>query len=99
MGYWLAIDVRQAGPNRNAIGGWLEARIGDLTGRRELTIGGGHAGGQLGPVHLGLGPATSAEVRITWPDGEVGPWQRIDADAAWIVERGAAPVRRALPEE
>jgi hypothetical protein len=99
MGHWLAVDVRQPGPNRNAIGGWLEARIGDLMARRELTIGGGHAGGQLGPVHLGLGPATSAEVRITWPDGEVGPWQRVDADAAWIVERGAAPVRRALTEE
>jgi len=99
MGHWLAIEVRQPGPNRNAIGGWLEARIGDLTARRELTIGGGHAGGQLGPVHVGLGPATSAEVRITWPDGEVGPWQRVDADATWIVERGAAPVRRAPPEE
>jgi hypothetical protein len=94
MGHWLAVDVRQAGPNRNAIGAWLEARIGDLTARRELTIGGGHAGGQLGPIHLGLGPATSAEVRITWPDGEVGPWQRLDADATWIVERGADPVRR-----
>ncbi|MEO7663937.1 MAG: ASPIC/UnbV domain-containing protein, partial [Candidatus Limnocylindrales bacterium] len=99
MGHWLAIDVRQPGPNRNAIGSWLEARIGDLTVRRELTVGGGHAGGQLGPVHLGLGPAASADIRITWPDGEAGPWQQVAADATWIIERGAAPLRREEPKE
>jgi len=99
MGHWLAIAVRQPGPNRNSVGAWLDARIGDLTASRELTIGGGHGGGQLGPIHLGLGPATSAEVRITWPDGEVGPWQRVEADAFWVLERDAAPVRWSAPED
>ncbi len=28
--------------------------------RREVTVGGGHAGGQLGWIHFGLGPATRA---------------------------------------
>ena len=44
--------------------------------RREVTVGGGHAGGELGWQHFGLGPASSADVRVTWPDGTVGPWQR-----------------------
>ena len=36
-------------------------------------VGGGHGGGQLGWTHLGLGDAATAEVRVIWPDGEVGP--------------------------
>jgi hypothetical protein len=46
----------QPGPNRDAIGAWIEVKVGDDTMRRELTVGGGHAGGQLGWVHFGLGP-------------------------------------------
>ena len=99
MGHWIAIDVRQAGANRNAIGAWLEVKIGDLTLHRELTIGGGHAGGQIGSRHLGLGPATAAEVRITWPDGVTGPWERLEADGFWILERGAGPVPWSIPED
>ena len=54
-------------------------------------MGGGHVGGQLGWTHVGLGPSSSAEVRVTWPDGSVGPWQRIQADGFAIIERGVEP--------
>ncbi len=89
MGGWLGIRVRQSGPNRDAIGALLEVRLGDLTLRRELTIGGGHVGGQLGWTHVGLGPASKAETRVTWPDGEVGPWIGVDANQFVTLERGA----------
>lgn len=90
MGHWLAVRLDQDAPNRDGIGAWIEARIGDLTVTREVTIGGGHAGGQLGWIHLGLGPAETAEVRVQWPDGEVGPWLTVDADQFAVIERGAA---------
>ncbi|TMB55001.1 MAG: CRTAC1 family protein, partial [Chloroflexi bacterium] len=90
MGHWLMLEIRQSGPNRDAIGAWVDLRIGDLTIRRELTIGGGHAGGELGWLHLGLGPATSAEVRVTWPDGEEGPWLHVEADQFAVIPRGAS---------
>ena len=99
MGHWLTLEIRQPAPNRNAIGAWLDVRIGDLAVRRELTIGGGHAGGELGWLHIGLGPATSAEVRVTWPDGEEGPWLHLDADQFAIVERGASAVQLWSPGE
>ena len=89
MGNWLALDVQQPGANRDAIGAWLEVKIGDSTIRRELTIGGGHVGGQLGWTHIGIGSAGGADVRVTWPDGEVGPWQHVGADRFSIIERGA----------
>ena len=65
--------MRQDAPNRDAIGAWVDVRVDGRVTSREITLGGGHAGGQLGWVHFGLGDAEGAEVRITWPDGEVGP--------------------------
>jgi hypothetical protein len=35
---------------------------------------------------------TSAEVRVTWPDGEVGPWQAVEADRTVVIRRGADPL-------
>ena len=92
MGHWVALRLRQPGPNRDAIGAWIEVRVGDRVVRRELTVGGGHAGGQLGWVQFGLGPAERAEVRVQWPGGETGPWLPLAADSRVVVERGAAAV-------
>jgi enediyne biosynthesis protein E4 len=83
LGNWLAARLHQPGANVDAIGAWLEVRVGDRVQRRELSIGGGHAGGQLGWSHFGLGSAASAEVRIQWPDGTVGAWQSVEANQ-WL---------------
>ena len=90
MGHWLAVDLDQPGANRDAIGAWVETRIGDRIVQREVTVGGGHASGELGWIHFGIGAAEAADVRVTWPDGEVGPWQTIPADTFARIERGAA---------
>ncbi len=90
MGHWLAVRLAQPAPNPDAIGAWIEVKVGDATLRRELTVGGGHIGGQLGWTHFGLGPASDAKVRVTWPDGEVGPWMPVKADTFVTIERGAA---------
>jgi enediyne biosynthesis protein E4 len=88
MGHWLAVTLRQPGSNRDAIGSWIEVRVGDTTMRRELTVGGGHTGGQLGPTHFGLGPSGEAQIRVQWPDGELGPWIPVKADQSTTIERG-----------
>ncbi len=90
MGHWLGVSLSQPGSNRDAIGSWIEVQVGDLTLRRELTVGGGHIGGQLGPTHFGLGPAMEVKVRVQWPDGEQGPWIPVQADRSVIIERGAS---------
>ncbi|MGP1673717.1 MAG: ASPIC/UnbV domain-containing protein, partial [Candidatus Limnocylindrales bacterium] len=93
-GHWLGLTVHQPGPNRDAIGAILEVRVGEATQRRELTVGGGHVGGQLGWTHFGLGPSTRADVRVTWPDGGTGPWIGVDADQFATIDRGTD---RAVP--
>ena len=95
MGHWLAVDLDQDAANHDAIGAWVTVRAGGLQRERERTVGGGHASGQLVPLHFGMGAATSAEVRVTWPDGEVGPWLPADADRIVTVRRGASAVESA----
>jgi hypothetical protein len=90
MGHWLALRLRQDGANRDAVGSWVEVRIGEAVTRREVTVGGGHVSGQLGWLHFGLGPSSAAEVRVRWPDGTDGPWQRVEADEFIIIDRDAA---------
>ncbi len=89
MGNWVAVELAQPGANRDAIGAWIEVKVGDRTTWREVTVGGGHAGGQLGWVHFGIGPADEAEVAVQWPDGETGPWLTVRANRFYTVERGA----------
>jgi hypothetical protein len=93
MGSWLGLKVEQPGPNVDAIGAWVEVRVGDRIQRRELTIGGGHAGGQLGWVHFGLGDTRAADVRVEWPGGETGPWLHVTADQFVVIQRGATEAR------
>jgi hypothetical protein len=100
MGHWLAVKVHQEGANPDAIGAWIEVEAGKQRVAREVTVGGGHAGGELGPVHVGLGGREEARVRVIWPDGEAGAWQTVPADGTVTIERTAAtdgPVSPATP--
>jgi hypothetical protein len=98
MGHWIGVRLHQAAPNVDAIGAWLDVRVGDRIVIRELTVGGGHAGGQLGWLHAGLGRATTAQLRVHWPGGETGPWMDVPADQFVTIERGAtAPVSWSPP--
>jgi hypothetical protein len=99
MGNWAGFRLRQAAPNVDAVGAWVETRVGDRTTVREVTVGGGHAGGKLGWRHVGLGDAEHGELRVTWPDGERGPWMTLSAGELVTIERGAAEPRPWHPQE
>jgi hypothetical protein len=97
MGHWAALRLSQAGPNRDAFGAWVEVKVGDLTLPQELTVGGGHASGELGWLHFGLGQADDAKVRVQWPDGEAGPWIDVKANGFAVIEQGASQAEPWLP--
>jgi hypothetical protein len=99
MGEWIAIRIEQPGPNRDAIGSWIEVKVGNRTLQRELTVGGGHASDQLGWIHFGLGNADQVKVRVQWPDGEVGRWLKMDTKQFAIIERGRAEPQLWLPPD
>lgn len=84
-GNWVQFRLAQPAPNVDAVGAWVELRTEAGLQRRELTSGGGHAGGQSGWWHFGLGVATAAEVRVLWPDGTQGPWQAATPNAFLLI--------------
>ena len=88
-GNWVEVKLGQPDANRDAIGAWIEVRCeGAMVMRREITVGGGHAGGQLGWRHFGLGDVARADIRVTWPDGTVGDWQPVESGNFYVLERG-----------
>ncbi len=74
-GNWLSVAVQQNGPNTQAVGAWIEVDDGIAIQSREITVGGGHAGGVAGPQHFGLGAAERVRLRIKWPHGDWSAWQ------------------------
>lgn len=76
-GSWLRVKLQQADGNRDAVGAWVELRSPGRLQRREVFVGGGHAGGGIGWQHFGLGGAQEAELRVRWPGGGWGPWLKV----------------------
>ena len=87
-GNFIEIRLRQPGVNRDAIGAFVEVKLGDHVLRREITIGGGHASGESGWWHFGLAGAKSTEVRVIWLDGTNGEWQKLDAGKFYTLAPG-----------
>ncbi len=87
-GHWLLLNLIQPGANPNAIGAKVEVRANDHVWYREITIGGGHAGGACGYQHFGLGDANSLRLRVTWPDGVVSDWIKLDSNQQVSLTRG-----------
>lgn len=97
LGNWLAIGLSQPDGNRQAVGARLDIRVGARSLTREVRIGGGHASGQAGFVHVGLGVAERAVVRVRWPDGAWSHGYRVFANQFVLIERGAQSVRPWYP--
>jgi hypothetical protein len=98
MGHWLGVELEQDGSNPDAIGAWIEVESGKTRTAREVTVGGGHAGGALGPIHFGLGRRDEARVRVTWPDGSQGSWRTVPADSVTTISREAARTAATEPD-
>jgi len=87
-GNWVALRPRQPlHANRDAVQARVELRAGGRIQSQEVLIGGGHAGGVLGPLHFGLGDATTAEARVIWPDGTVGDWAEVPLNRKTWLDR------------
>lgn len=91
-GHWLSVQLAQDEVNRDAIGAWVEVDMGSHIQRREITLGGGHAGGILGARHFGLGGLDTVPVRVIWPDGTAGDWQDMAADSTYVISPAAVRV-------
>lgn len=89
-GKWLLFQVTQSGANSQAVGAWIELELDGRRVAREITVGGGHASGQAGLHHFGLGAVGAARVRVIWPDGVSGDWWPVEADQILSLHRNGA---------
>ncbi|MEP2531311.1 CRTAC1 family protein [Shimia sp.] len=80
-GAWASVSLEWKSPNRNAVGAWIEVKTGARVMSREITVGGGHAGGTAGPEHFGLGSVEHAAMRVIWPDGVTSDWADLPLNA------------------
>jgi hypothetical protein len=97
LGSWLAVGLRQPAPNLDGVGAWVEVRTAEGVQRQQRVVGGGHAAGQLGWMHWGLGSQDRAEVRVTWPDGEQTAWLPVDAETFVVVDRASDAIEVVEP--
>lgn len=88
MGNWAEFTVIDpTSPNRDAVGARLLVKAGTRTMTRTIYVGGGHAAGHTGPVHVGLGLIDRATVRVQWPDGTWSTDYRFMANQHVVVSR------------
>ena len=86
-GNWTEIRLVQPNPNRDAVGAHIAVKTGTRTQVRTVEIGGGDASGHAGWVHVGLGTAERAEIRVQWPDGEQSYPYRVFANQFVVIDR------------
>lgn len=86
-GNWLSISVTQDGTNTQAVGAWIEVDDGATVQAREITVGGGHAGGVAVPQHFGLGDAEKVRLRVRWPHQGWSDWQDVQVNAPFLISR------------
>lgn len=98
-GNWLAIELKQTGSNRHALGARLAIKTGNKTQVRQIKLGGGHASGQLGFTHVGLGVAERATLRVQWPDGEWSASFRLFANHFAVITRDDKHVSYWYPQQ
>ncbi len=99
MGNWLEIELQQKGVNRDAIGATVLVKSGNETRTRMVYVGGGHASGRVGFIHVGTGTAERAQVRIKWPDGEWSPPYRVFANNFVVIRRGSEQAQYWYPDD
>jgi hypothetical protein len=99
MGNWLQIELSQGGVNRDAVGATILVKSGNETRTRKIQVGGGHASGSAGFVHVGTGVAERAEIRVQWPDGEWSAPYRVFANNFVVIEKGAEQAAYWYPAE
>jgi len=97
IGLWLegrgSDGSKAQGANRDAIGAVVEARVGGRTILGRVVGASSYLSVSDRRVHLGIGPADYADVRVYWPGGDTDDAAGLPAGAWYRWRQGAAPER------
>jgi enediyne biosynthesis protein E4 len=93
-GHWLKVLLVGVTSNRSAIGARVIARYGARTQAQEVTAQASFYSANDRRLHFGLGPATSADLTIRWPNGATEKVPAVEADQLVVIREGAGILRK-----
>ena len=86
--HWVRLKLVGTKSNRDAIGAWVQARVGDRVLSRQVMPTRGYLSQSELPVVVGLGSAPRPdEVNIIWPDGSRQKVESVRVDGLTVVEQ------------
>jgi len=88
-GHWLELTLVGTRSNRDGIGALVTAAAGGLKQVRLCQTGGSYLSSSDRRVHIGLGPATTADITVRWPSGHVDSYHDVPADRILTAREGA----------
>jgi tetratricopeptide (TPR) repeat protein len=87
--HYLAVDLRQDGPNRLAVGAGVTVKAGALTIYQEVAAGRGFGSSDPPTLHFGLGQNRRIDrLRVRWPDGTATEYPPPPVDRRILIRRG-----------
>src|SRR5436190_11526738 len=86
--HWVRLKLIGTKSNRDAIGAWVQARVGDRVLSRQVMPARSYLSQSELPVVVGLGSAPRPdEVTIIWPDGSRQKVESVRVDGLTVVEQ------------
>jgi hypothetical protein len=93
-GHWLKVLLVGVKSNRSAIGARVVARYAGRSQAQEVTAQSSFYSANDRRLHFGLGPVTSADLMIRWPNGTTEKVPTVKADQLVVIREGEGIVRQ-----
>jgi hypothetical protein len=93
-GHWLKVLLVGVKSNRSAIGARVVARYAGRSQAQEVTAQSSFYSANDRRLHFGLGPGTSADLMIRWPNGITEKVPAVNADQLVVIREGEGIVRQ-----
>jgi len=92
-GNWIQLRLIGIRANRTAVGARVIVRTESGPPQlREVVAGNSYCSVSEPRLHLGLGPATQADIEIRWPGGEVERIEGLDSGRLYLIREGGGVV-------
>jgi hypothetical protein len=90
--HWAKLVLEQPGANREALGASLEVVAGSVKQRYPVNRGSSFLGSDDPRLHVGLGAATTFDVKVVWPgpQRETTTYTGLTSDRLWKLHREGA---------
>ncbi len=88
VGHWLLLKLIGTKSNRDGIGALVTVEAGGKTLQRRCATDGSYLSASDGRVHVGIGAATSATVRMQWPSGGTDVYRNVPIDRPVTLREG-----------